>query len=68
MSKKEWRWLLNNAEDFWLDIQKRGQLEYSKIVSLKKVISYITKEIGGPDSQERLFTYKAPLDKSSARS
>jgi hypothetical protein len=63
MSKKEWRWLLNNGNDLWLDIQKRGQLDFSKIESLKKVISYITKDFNGPDCQERLFIYKAPLDK-----
>jgi hypothetical protein len=64
MSKKEWRWLLNNGEDLWLEIQKRGQLDFSKIQSRKKVISYITKEFSGPDSQERLFAYKASLDRS----
>jgi hypothetical protein len=63
LSRKERLWLLNHGEDVWLDIQKRGQLDFSEIESLKKVISYIMKEFGGPDSQERLFVYKAPLDK-----
>jgi len=60
-SNQEWRWLLNYGNDCWLEQQKRGQLDFSKIDSREKVISYITKEIGKPDSQERLFVYKAPL-------
>lgn len=62
MSKKERRWLYNGGDECWLQTQSRGQLDFSKIESRKKVISYVTKEIGGPDSQERLFAYKAPLD------
>jgi hypothetical protein len=64
MTKKEWRWLYNKSDDLWFDIQKRGQLHFAKIESRKKVTSYITKEFGGPDSQEHLFTYKALLDRS----
>ncbi len=56
MTKTEWRWLLNNGHDLWLDTQKCRQLDFSKI-------EYITKDFKGPDSQERLFVYKAPLDK-----
>ena len=59
-SDQEWRWLLNYGKDCWLEQQKRGQLDFSKIESREKVISYITKEISKPDSQERMFVYKAP--------
>jgi hypothetical protein len=62
-SDLEWRWLLNNGKHRWLEQQKRGQLDFSKIESREKVISYITKEITKPDSQERMFVYKAPLSK-----
>jgi hypothetical protein len=63
-SKAESAWLLNYGEDCWLEQQKRGQLDFSKIESREKVISYITKEISKPDSQERMFVYKAPLTKA----
>jgi hypothetical protein len=66
ISKKERQWLSKNGEELWLEIQTRGQLDFSEIKSRKKVISYITKEVAGPDSQERLFTYKAPLDSRNA--
>jgi hypothetical protein len=64
MSKAEWRWLSENGNHAWLEQQKRGQLDFSKIESLEKVLAYIMKEFGGPDSQQRLFTYKAPLNKN----
>jgi hypothetical protein len=57
MSKKERRWLYKSGEERWLEIQDRGQLDFSKIESRKKVTSYITKELSGPDSQERMFAY-----------
>jgi len=60
-SKKETAWLFDEGTDWWLELQKRGQLDFSKIESREKVISYITKEITKPDSQERMFVYKAPL-------
>jgi hypothetical protein len=63
-SDQEWRWLLNYGKKCWLDIEHRGQLDFSKIESRAKVISYITKEISKPDSQERLFVYKAPMSKA----
>ncbi|CAJ0882901.1 hypothetical protein AMST5_03380 [freshwater sediment metagenome] len=62
MSKEERAWLRMNGEDAWVEKQKRGQLDFSKIESRERVISYITKEFSGPDSQERMFAYKAPLD------
>jgi hypothetical protein len=55
---------LNYGKHRWLEQQKRGQLDFSKIESREKVISYITKEITKPDSQERMFVYKAPLSKA----
>lgn len=63
MSKDEWRWLLNNGTQEWLSLQTRGQLHFEKIEFLKKVINYIMKDFFGPNAQERLFTYKAPLKK-----
>jgi hypothetical protein len=63
-SDQEWRWLLNYGKGSWLEQQKRGQLNFSKIESREKVISYITKGIGKPDSQERMFVYKAPLSRA----
>jgi hypothetical protein len=64
MSKDERAWLRDNGENAWLERQRRGQLDFSKIVSREKVISYITKDFSGPDSQQRMFTYKAPLNES----
>jgi hypothetical protein len=55
---------LNNGKECWLKMQKRGQLDFSKIESRERVISYITKEVSKPDSQERMFVYKAPLSKA----
>ena len=60
-SKKEWAWLLNKGKDFWLQKQKRGQMDFSKIKSREKMISYLTKEFSALNSQERMFVYKAPL-------
>ena len=63
-SDQKWRWLLNYGKGCCLEQQKRGQLDFSKIESREKVISYITKEVSKPDSQERMFVYKAPLYKA----
>jgi len=43
----------------WL--QPRGQFHISEIEAPRRVISYITKEIYKPDSQDQLFIYQAPL-------
>jgi hypothetical protein len=56
--------VLNNGKDKWLYIQKRGQLDFSRIESPKKVISYITKGFSKPDFQERMFACKVPLNKA----
>jgi hypothetical protein len=45
----------------WLWLQPHGQLDISPIEAPRKVISYITKEIYKPDSQDQLFLYQAPL-------
>jgi hypothetical protein len=42
----------------------RVHTDYSKIESRERVISYATKEISKPDSQERMFVYKAPLSRA----
>jgi hypothetical protein len=47
----------------WLWLQPRGQFDVSEIEAPRKVISYITKEIYEPDSQDQLFIYQAPLSK-----
>jgi hypothetical protein len=41
----------------------RGQFNISEIESLRKVLSYVAKEIFVPDSQDKVFVYKAPPSK-----
>jgi hypothetical protein len=53
-------WLLKEGNAFWLALQPRGQFEISEIKSLPRVISYITKELYTPNSQDQLFVYTAP--------
>ena len=63
-SRNERAWVFEEGADWWLKLQSRGQLDFSKIESLPKVISYNTKEIYAPNSLDQLFVYKAPLSKA----
>jgi hypothetical protein len=63
-SDDESTWLLGEGKKSSLWLQPRGQFDVSEIESLPKVISYITKEIYKPDSQDQLFIYQAPLSNS----
>jgi hypothetical protein len=62
-SDAESAWLLGEGNKSWLWLQPRGQFDISPIEAPRKVISYITKEICGPDSQDHLFIYQAPPSK-----
>ena len=62
-SDDESAWLWGQGNKSWLWLQPRGQFDISEIESPRRVISYITKEIYEPDSQDQLFVYKAPLSK-----
>jgi hypothetical protein len=60
-SDAESAWLLEEGNKSWLWLQPRGQFHISEIEAPRRVISYITKEIYKPDSQDQLFIYQAPL-------
>ena len=62
-SDVESAWLFGEGEKSWLWLQPRGQFDIREIEAPRKVISYITKEIYKPDSQDQLFVYQAPLSK-----
>ena len=59
-SDQEKAWLFEQGNDYWLELEPRGQLEFSKIESRPKANSYITNEIYVPNSQDKVFVYKAP--------
>ena len=62
-SDGESAWLFGEGNKSWLWLQPRGQFDVSEIEAPRKVISYITKGIYKPDSQDQLFIYQAPLSK-----
>ena len=64
-SDAESAWLFGEGEKSWLWLQPRGQFDIGLIEAPRKVISYITKEIYKPDSQDQLFIYQAPLSNST---
>jgi hypothetical protein len=64
-SDDEIRWLLEEGKKSWLWLQPRGQFDIDPIEALRKAISYTTKEIYKPDSQDQLFIYHAPLSNSA---
>jgi hypothetical protein len=63
---REYSWLLHEGSESWLWAQPRGQLEVVRILQPRAAISYITKELYKPDSQDQLFIYQAPLSNSPA--
>jgi hypothetical protein len=63
-SDDEIRWLLEEGKKSWLWLQPRGQFDIDPIEARRKAISYITKEIYKPDSQDQLFIYKTPPSNS----
>jgi hypothetical protein len=62
-SDDESAWLFGEGNKSWLWLQPRGQFDIREIEAPRKAISYITKEIYTPDSQDQLFVYKAPPTK-----
>ncbi|MGA3341597.1 MAG: hypothetical protein ABSD11_13455 [Methylocella sp.] len=57
--------LFEEGNKSWLWLQPRGQFDIREIEAPRKAISYITKEIYKPDSQDQLFVYKAPPSNSA---
>jgi len=64
-SDDESAWLLGEGKKSWLWLQPRGQFDIDPIEARRKAISYVTKEIYKPDSQDQLFIYQAPLSNSA---
>jgi hypothetical protein len=63
-SDDERAWLLGEGRSSWLWLQPRGQFDIDRIETPRRAISYVTKEIYKPDSQDQLFIYQAPLSHS----
>ena len=64
-SDAESAWLFEEGNKSWLWLQPRGEFDIGEIEAPRKAISYITKEIYKPDSQDQLFVYKAPPSNSA---
>jgi len=59
-SDEEHAWLFEQGNDCWLKLQPGGPLGFSRIKPRPRVLSYVAKETYVPDSQDKVFVYKAP--------
>ncbi len=62
-SDEEHAWLFEQGNDYWLTLQPHVPLDFSKIKSRPKVLSYAANNIYVPDSQDKMFLYKSPPSK-----